>query len=269
MVPMEYTDRPPPAAFRGSGEPAEEGSMWIFGVNPVLEHLRADPRRVRRVLVAREAGRTAARVLSEADRSGVRTELAERRRLDRLFGTDHQGVAAEVEGFCYTDWETLRARTPACLLVADQVTDPRNLGALIRTAEAAGVGGVVVPRDRSAGVTAVVVKAAAGASAFLPVARVTNLARALRQLKESGYWIVGLDVAGDRSVFDFGFPERSAIVVGGEGRGLRPLTRASCDFLLRIPQEGRVGSLNVAVAAGVACFEWLRQRRRIDSSAAG
>jgi 23S rRNA (guanosine2251-2'-O)-methyltransferase len=164
-----------------------------------------------------------------------------------------------MHGFPYADWYDLVTRRPACLLLADQVTDPRNFGALVRSADATGVGGVVIPQDRSVSVTAVVAKAAAGATAFVPIARVVNLARALEELQRTGYWIVGLDGAAPRSLFDFSFPDRCALVVGAEGRGLRPLTRTKCDHLISIPMVGGVGSLNVSVAAAVALYERIRQ----------
>jgi len=132
---------------------------------------------------------------------------------------------------------------------------------LIRSAEGAGAGGMIVPQDRSAAVGAVVAKAAAGATSSLPVACVVNLARALGELQGAGYWVVGLDGAASQSLFDFSFPNLCALVVGAEGRGLRPLTRSKCDHLLSIPMLGNVGSLNVSVAAAVALYERVRQRR--------
>ena len=242
----------------------------LFGVNPVLEQLRREPGRIRRLYVARGAERAAARVLELARDAGVEVHPEDRRELDhRAAGQVHQGVAAEVEPHRYADFHDLVAERPSCLLAADQVSDPRNLGALVRSAEAAGVGGVILPRDRSAGVTAVAAKASAGATALLPIAQVTNLARALGELKEAGYWIVGLDAHGDRGLYEFAFPDPCVIVAGSEGKGLRPLTRATCDHVVSIPMAGRVGSLNVSVATAVACFERLRQRHRIDSPPRG
>jgi 23S rRNA (guanosine2251-2'-O)-methyltransferase len=160
------------------------------------------------------------------------------------------------------DLQDLIASKPACLVVADQVTDPRNLGALLRSAEGAGAGGIVVPRDRSAALSAVVAKASAGASAFIPIAEVVNLARALEEMKRAGYWIVGLDGGATQSVFDFAFPPLCGLVVGAEGKGLRPLTRSICDHLVSIPMLGRIQSLNVSVAAAVALYERVRQAAR-------
>jgi 23S rRNA (guanosine2251-2'-O)-methyltransferase len=245
---------------------------WLAGVNPVLEQLRRDPHAIRKVVVARGAVGRAAEVAEQAKRAGLEVEREDARRLHGLArGVAHQGVVALMHGFRYTEWHALVARQPACLLLADQVTDPRNLGALVRSADATGVGGVVIPQDRSVSVTAVVAKAAAGATAFMPIARVVNLARALEELQRAGYWVVGLDGAATQSLFEFSFPERCALVVGAEGKGLRPLTRAKCDHLISIPMVGRVGSLNVSVAAAVALYERFRRAgqgrcRQIDTT---
>jgi 23S rRNA (guanosine2251-2'-O)-methyltransferase len=235
---------------------------WLAGVNPVLEQLRRDPHAIRKVIVARGASGRAAEVAEQAKRAGLEVEREDARRLRGLArGVAHQGIVALMRGFRYADWYDLLRRRPACLLLADQVTDPRNFGALVRSADATGVGGVVISQDRSVSVTAVVAKAAAGATAVVPIARVVNLARALEELQRAGYWIIGLDGAAPRSLFDFSFPERCALVVGAEGRGLRPLTRAKCDHLISLPMVGGVGSLNVSVAAAVALYERIRQAR--------
>ncbi len=241
---------------------------WLAGVNPILEQLRRDPNAIRKVVVARGAMGGAAEVAERARRAGLEVEREDARRLHGLArGVAHQGVIALMHDFRYADWHDLVTRRPACLLFADQVTDPRNFGALVRSAAATGVGGVVIPQDRSVSVTAVVAKAAAGATAFVPIARVVNLARALEELQRAGYWIVGLDGASPRSLFEFSFPEHCALVVGAEGRGLRPLTRAKCDHLISIPMVGGVGSLNVSVAAAVALYERIRQAgaRRVST----
>lgn len=241
-------------------------SEILCGVQPVLEQIRSDPGRIRRIFVIRDGGPSAA-VVEAARRAEVAVVSAGRAELSqRAGGVAHQGIVAEVEPYAYADLEELLGTAPDCLLVADQVTDPRNLGALVRSAEAAGIGGVVLPKDRSAGITPVAAKAAAGATSLVPIARVTNLTRALEELKNTGYWIVGLDAGGKEDLFSFAFPDRCAIVVGSEGKGLRPLTRSTCDHVVAVPMVGRVASLNVSVAAAVAFFERLRQRHRIDSA---
>jgi 23S rRNA (guanosine2251-2'-O)-methyltransferase len=247
---------------------ADRPEGLLVGVNPILEQLRRDASAIRRIVVAQRVRAGAAEVAGEARRAGIEVVHEEPRRLRELAGgVAHQGVVAFVHAYHYDDWYELLARRPGCLLVGDQISDPRNLGALIRSAEAAGVAGLVVPQDRSAPMNAVVAKAAAGATSSLPVACVVNLARALGELKDAGYWVVGLDGAGPRSLFDFTFPDPCALVVGAEGKGLRPLTRSKCDHLVSIPMLGRVGSLNVSVAAAVALYERVRQRqaRKVSS----
>lgn len=248
--------------------PGGASAALLVGVNPILEQLRRDPRAIQQVLVARGARGGAERVAEAARQAGVRVAREDPRRVRELGGAlAHQGVVALRSAGEIVEIEDLVARRPACLLVADQVTDPRNLGALLRSAEATGVGGVVIPRDRSAPVTPVVAKASAGAIAFVPVTQIVNLARGLRELQHAGYWIVGLDGSAPQSLFDFAFPELCALVVGAEGKGLRPLTRASCDHLVSIPMLGHVGSLNVSVAAAVALYERVRQAavRRVST----
>jgi 23S rRNA (guanosine2251-2'-O)-methyltransferase len=255
--------RIPPGALRPHVARNDVSADLLVGVNPILEQLRRDPRMIRKVVVARGAHEGASRVAAAARSAGVEVEHADPSRLRTLArGLVHQGVVAWREASLPVDWHALLERRPPCLLVADQVTDPRNLGALLRSAEATGVGGVILPRSRAAGVTPVVAKASAGAAAFVPVARVANLVRALEDLKQGGYWVVGLEGSAAQSVFDFAFPELCALVVGGEGRGLRSLTRAHCDHLVSIPMLGRVDSLNVSVAAALALYERVRQAIR-------
>jgi len=243
---------------------AREKIDLVVGVNPVLEQIRREPGRVAKLLVAHGVHGGAARVAEAANRAGLKIVREDSRRLSTLAGgLAHQGVVAVLHGAgAVADFDELVASRPSCLLVADQVTDPRNLGALLRSAEGAGVGGVVVPRDRSAALSAVVAKASAGASAHVPIAQVVNLARALEELKRAGYWIVGLDGGAPQTVFDLDFPDPCVLVVGAEGKGLRPLTRSSCDHLVSIPMLGKIESLNVSVAAAVALYERVRQGRR-------
>jgi 23S rRNA (guanosine2251-2'-O)-methyltransferase len=181
-------------------------------------------------------------------------------------GAAHQGVVAEVRPSVPLDENSLldlltgQAR-PALILVLDGVSDPHNLGACLRTADAAGATAVVAPRDRAAGLSPAVRKVAAGAAETVPFAQVTNLARALRDMKEAGLWIAGTAGDGEQELFAADLSGPLALVFGSEGKGLRRLTRESCDFTLRLPMHGAVASLNVSVAAGIALYEALRQRR--------
>ena len=175
----------------------------------------------------------------------------------------HQGVGAELAEFQYAELEDLLAAPgPAFLLVLDGVTDPQNLGALVRSAHALGAGGVVLPKDRAAGVTPAVFKAAAGALEHCPVARVTNLARAVEQMKEAGVWTVALAADGDKDLESLDLSGPIALVLGSEGSGVRPLVRKTCDHVARIGMAGNVGSLNVSAAGAIALHEVARKRKK-------
>ena len=205
-------------------------------------------------------------LLARAEGAGVKVVPADDHRLDGLAsGGGHQGVVAlcqEVAAPVHLE-DVLSAVTPqTLLLLLDGVTDPRNLGACLRTAAAAGAQAVVVPRDRSATMTEVASKAAAGAAETLPLLAVTNLARAMDQIKEAGVWIAGATGAASATVFDLDLRGPLAWALGAEGSGLRRLTRERCDWLARIPMQGTVESLNVSVATGVCLFETIRQRGR-------
>lgn len=238
--------------------------MVVYGINPVLEALRAG-----RVAVLRVGARGDGRVrelLALAERRRVRVEQVERDLLDRLAGGGvHQGVVADVEDAArdYGIGELVRTAAAAPLIVVlDGIEDPHNLGAILRTADAAGADGVVMQQRRSAALGGAAAKASAGAIAHVRMAHVVNVARALDELKDAGVWTIGL--AGEASTpydaVDWTLP--SAVVLGAEGTGLRRLVRERCDRLAAIPMHGHVGSLNVSVAAGVVLFEALRQRRR-------
>ena len=238
-----------------------------YGIHAVRVLLSRQPQRVRRVLLAggRDAGRLA-ELRELAQRAGVPVASVDGAELDRLAaGERHQGVLAEVlprAGDPETQLEeALEAAGPApLLLVLDGVQDPHNLGACLRSADAAGVAAVIVPRDRAAGLTPVVRKVAAGAAETVPLVSVVNLARTLRDLKGRGIWLVGTDDAADRTLYQADLEGPLALVMGSEGEGMRRLTRECCDLLVSIPMAGAVESLNVSVATGVALFEAVRQR---------
>lgn len=244
----------------------------VYGRNPVREALRSE-RRVKRLwLSATLSPPVAEEFLALAAAVNVPTERLRPEDLGRIAQTSkHQGVVAEVEPFAYAEIDDIlqRARQreePPLLLVLDGVEDPHNLGAIIRSAEAAGAHGVVIPRDRAVAVTPVVEKAAAGAASYLPIALVTNIARTMEELKTQGIWLFGAtgDAQQDYTRADLTGP--TGLVLGSEGKGLRRLTREKCDFLIRIPMHGKVSSLNVSVAAGVLLFEARRQRLQRGSS---
>lgn len=238
----------------------------LTGPNAVREALVAG-RPLQTVLVAR--GRHGGRleeIVRLAKRNGVPVRFEDRARLDQMAGTrEHQGVLAMVAAKATFALEDLLAQpvsqaAPGLLVLLDGVEDPQNLGAIIRTALAVGAAGVVIPERRAAGLGDAAARASAGAVAHLPVARVTNVPRAMEALKSAGYWLVGLDERAERRYTDVDLTGSVALVLGGEGKGLHQLVRERCDFLVSIPSRGPVPSLNVSVAAGIALFEVLRQR---------
>ncbi|MGA8367745.1 MAG: 23S rRNA (guanosine(2251)-2'-O)-methyltransferase RlmB [Candidatus Acidiferrales bacterium] len=237
---------------------------WLTGFHAVEEALAAS-RPLDRIVIARgRHGERIAAVVQLAKSRGVPIRFEDRPQLDRLAGTrEHQGIAALAAAKPAVELEDLlRAKNPRGLLVLlDGVEDPHNLGAIVRTSLAAGAQGVVIPERRAAGLTDTVERASAGALAHLPVARVKNLVRAMDDMKERGYWLVGLDERAEKSYTDVDLSDSVGIVLGGEGQGLHELTRKRCDFLVSIPTAGPVRSLNVSVAAGVILFEAVRQRR--------
>jgi 23S rRNA (guanosine2251-2'-O)-methyltransferase len=242
-------------------------SELIYGRNAVLEALRGG-RQVEKILLAAGAHGAATHVERLAKEHAVPLETVERRELDRLAaGANHQGVVALVAAFAYVALDDLlaqaRQRGEPLLLLLDSVQDPQNLGTLLRTAEAVGAHGVVIPQHRAVGVTAAVVKASAGAIEHLPVAQVTNLTQTIEQLKAAGVWVVGVENTPQAQPYDQADLNRPlALVVGSEGRGLSRLVRQHCDFLVRLPMRGHVGSLNVAVAGSIVLYEAWRQQIR-------
>lgn len=240
--------------------------MIIYGINPVLEALRAG--RVTSIRVAtgfsRKKGDRTAELLTLAREHGVRIREVPDDVLDRESRQGvHQGVTADVEGLKdYSVDDLVREARVPLIVVLDGIEDPQNLGAILRTADAAGVDGVVVQSRRSASLGGAAAKASAGALAHVRIAEVVNIARALEELKAAGVWTVGLAGEASTSYDAIDFTVPSAIVLGAEGAGLRRLVRERCDFLASIPMAGHVGSLNVSVAAGVTLFEAVRQRRR-------
>ncbi len=237
------------------------------GIHAVREALQADSA-FDRILIAK--GRQDSRVeeiVQLARERGIAVRFEDRGQLDRLANTrDHQGVVAIAAARPATTLEDILERVNqskgrmGLIVLLDGVEDPHNLGAIIRTALAAGAHGVIIPERRAAGLTDTVARASAGALAHLPVAKVTNLARAMGELKEAGYWLVGLDEAGEKSYTEVDYTSPTGIVMGGEGSGLHELTRKRCDFVVSLPTIGPVKSLNVSVATGVVLFEALRQR---------
>lgn len=249
----------------------------IYGIHAVTEALKSRGRAFEYIAVAKERhdGRVQ-KIVEQCREVGVAVRFLPREQIERLIAREggreaaHQGVAAITSEKQYLDLEDLLARrrgSRSLLLLLDGVEDPHNLGAILRTADAAGADGVILPQRRSVGVTASVARASAGASEHLPIARVTNLGRALEQLKSHNIWTVGLDERASQSYETLDYKMDCALVLGAEGHGLHELIRRKCDFLVSIPVRGGVSSLNVSVAAGVVLYEVVRQRRAAGTSA--
>ncbi|MGV6477020.1 23S rRNA (guanosine(2251)-2'-O)-methyltransferase RlmB [Azotobacter vinelandii] len=240
----------------------------IYGVHAVEALLRHHPRRVKRLWLAE--GRQDPRVqalLELARQARIAVGQRERRELDEWAEGVHQGVVAEVSpsqvwGEAMLDELLDRCEGPPLLLVLDGVTDPHNLGACLRTADAAGAQAVIVPKDKSATLNATVRKVACGAAEVVPLVAVTNLARTLEKLRQRGLWTVGTAGEVEQELYGVDLRGPTVLIMGAEGKGMRRLTREHCDYLVRLPMVGSVSSLNVSVATGVCLFEALRQRSR-------
>ena len=239
----------------------------IFGINPVLEALKAHPERVQGIflLVGTLKGKKGL-IHSLARSHNIKVQRIPRSRFERLVGNEaHQGVVGTVFPYSYRPLETLlenwrKSRERALFVLLDGVEDPRNLGAIARTANTAGTHGIIVPKHRSAPINTAAAKAAAGAFSYTPVCRVTNLVTTIKVLKKEGVWVVGTAENADLSLYTHDFKADTAVVIGGEGKGLHPLVKRHCDVLVSIPTRGNIKSLNAAVATGVVLYEIIRQR---------
>ena len=235
--------------------------MIIYGVNPVLEAIRSRGARIRYVAVARDHGGKAGRVIVAANEAGVSLRLLPPAQIERLAGRGvHNGVVAEVDESAYADFDALVEREETSfVLVLDGITDPQNLGAILRVADGFGVSLVLIPEHDSAGLTPAAVKASAGASEWVPVALVTNLARSIERLQKRGFWVYGAAAEGT-APSSIDLRGKVAIVLGNEGKGIRRNVLEHCDGRVTIPMHGHVDSFNVATAAAVLCYEVRRQQ---------
>ena len=239
---------------------------YIYGINAVTEALKARGRAFQWVGMAKERNDIRLqRMIEDCRKLGVPLRFLTRMELDRMAGNAaHQGVVAVTSAKQYSDLDDVigakRGRYSFVILL-DGVEDPHNLGAILRTADAAGADGVIIPERRAAGVTGAVTKASAGASEHLPIAKVTNIARTIEELKDRNIWTVGLDERGKQTYDEVDYTMDCALVLGAEGKGLHDLVKKKCDFLVSIPMLGKVSSLNVSVAGGIVMYEAVRQRR--------
>ncbi|MEV5026473.1 23S rRNA (guanosine(2251)-2'-O)-methyltransferase RlmB [Paenibacillus sp. LPE1-1-1.1] len=241
----------------------------IAGKHPVLEALRSG-REINKIWIADGAQKTLTQpIVAEAKKFGIVVQFVDKRKLDSLTpGVTHQGVVAQAAAFAYVEVEEILERAKQkdeipFILLLDEIEDPHNLGSILRTAECTGVHGVIIPKRRSAGLTATVLKTSAGAAEHVPVARVTNLAQTIDKLKEAGVWVAGTDLDAKQDVYKMKFDMPLVVVIGNESKGMGRLIKEKCDFLVKLPMLGQLNSLNASVAAGVLMYEVVRQRRSI------
>ncbi len=242
---------------------------YIIGKNPVIEALKSD-RDVNKILIAEGSQKgQMQQVIGLAKEKNVLVQFVPKKKIDGLVEGNHQGVIAQVAAYQYAELDDLfsiaeqRNEAPFFILL-DEIEDPHNLGSIIRTADAVGAHGIIIPKRRAVGLTATVAKASTGAIEYIPVVRVTNMARTIDELKERGVWIAGTDASGkeDFRTFDGTLP--LGLVIGSEGKGIGRLVRDKCDFLIRLPMKGQVTSLNASVAAALLMYEVFRKRNPLE-----
>ena len=238
----------------------------IYGINPVMEALKDDRGNIEKVICTRgRNGERLRKILNLVTEKGIPVEVKDRTYIDRLAGNkSHQGIIGLCKTFHYASVDEVVAHRHELfkndlILILDGITDPQNLGSLIRTAHCCGANGVIIPEKRAATITGAVMKASAGAAQYTPIVRVVNLSRTIECLKKKGFWIYGADAHYGREIWTHNFDGHIGLVMGSEGEGIRPIIRKSCDFLVSIPLMGNVDSLNVSVAAGIIMYEILRK----------
>jgi 23S rRNA (guanosine2251-2'-O)-methyltransferase len=244
----------------------------LAGVNSIMEALRGK-RKVHKIYVQEgRAGKKVEELLRLAQKKGIFCQYVDKERLDGIYtSANHQGIVAQVDNYEYSSVDEILEQAALSgqepfILILDGIEDPQNLGSIIRTAECAGVHGIIIPQHSSAEVTAAVVRASAGAVEHIRIARETNLVSCIQRLKEQGLWVVGASMEGSQEYFHSQLPSPTALVIGGEGTGIRRLVRQNCDLLIRIPMLGSIASLNASVAAGLIMYEVMRQRLQREKS---
>ena len=261
-------ERPLRTAYEVRPEPKEEVEGQLEGRNALQEALRAG-RTIDKVFIAAgDTDRALQRLAAEAKEAGAVVVPVDRRKLDNMsFTRSHQGVIALTAAHEYATIDEILEEAAArgenaLIVICDELTDPHNLGAILRTAECAGAHGVIIPKRRSVGLTATVAKAAAGAMEYMKVARVTNVNNAIAELKEKGVWVFGTAAEGSVEMYKANLTVPAAIVIGNEGDGMSPLVRKNCDVMVNIPMKGKISSLNASNAASILLYEAVRQRQR-------
>lgn len=239
---------------------------WIIGKNPVMEALKSG-RSINKVLISDQLNQ-AQKIQKSAKLNGIIVQKVPKQKIDQLVDGNHQGVAASVAAYSYSDLDDLfavaekRSEHPF-FIILDEIEDPHNLGSILRTADAAGVHGVIIPKRRSVGLTATVAKTSAGAIEYIPVARVTNIANTIEDLKEKRVWVVGTEAEGSEDYRELDGAMPLALVIGNEGKGISRLVKEKCDWTVRLSMKGRVSSLNASVAAGLLMYEVYRKRNQL------
>jgi 23S rRNA (guanosine2251-2'-O)-methyltransferase len=245
-------------------------SEYIIGKNPVIEALKAN-REINKIFIAEGSqGGQMQQVTKLAKEMNVMVQFVPKKKIDQMVEGNHQGVVAQVAAYQYAELDDLflaaeKRNEPPFFLLLDEIEDPHNLGSIMRTADAVGAHGIIIPKRRAVGLTATVAKASTGAIEYIPVVRVTNLARTIDELKERGVWIIGTDAKGRQDYRTLDGTMSLALVIGSEGKGMGRLVREKCDFLVHLPMTGHVTSLNASVAAALLMYEVYRKRHNIGS----
>ncbi|HZK42994.1 MAG TPA: 23S rRNA (guanosine(2251)-2'-O)-methyltransferase RlmB [Syntrophomonadaceae bacterium] len=239
----------------------------LAGVNSIMEAMRAG-RNIHKIYIQEgKEGKRIEELVNSASNLGIYVQYVDRNRLDRMYTyTNHQGVVAQVAAYHYSDMKEIlevaaMKGEPPFILILDGIEDPQNLGSIIRTAECAGVHGVIIPKHNSVEANDTVARASAGAIEHMKVAQETNLVNTIKKLKEEGLWVVGADMSGSNDYYSTSIPSPTALVIGGEGRGIRRLVKENCDILVKIPMMGKIEALNASVAAALLIYEVVRQRK--------
>jgi 23S rRNA (guanosine2251-2'-O)-methyltransferase len=242
---------------------------YIVGKNPVIEALKSE-RDINKILIAEGSQRGQMQQITQlAKEANVIVQFVPKKKIDQISGENHQGVLAYIAAYQYAEIDDLFAAAekknePPFFLLLDEIEDPHNLGSIMRTADAAGAHGIIIPKRRAVGLTATVAKASTGAIEYIPVVRVTNMARTIEELKERGVWIAGTDASGKEDYRQFDSTIPLGLVIGSEGKGMGRLIRDKCDFLIHLPMVGKVTSLNASVAAALLMYEVYRKRHPLE-----
>ena len=240
---------------------ADSREILIWGIHPILEILHNGPEQVGEISIQQPgSAKNLQAIISLAERHRIKIGSVAKITIPGEANPNHQGVLARIKGHQTIDLSELLKAPPPLLVALDSISDPHNLGAIIRSAAAAGAATILIPKDRAAQITGTVVKVAAGALAHIKICRVTNLSDSLRTLKDSGYWIFGAAGEGQQTIYEADFSGPTCLVIGSEGKGIRKLVRKQCDFLVKIPMGKKINSLNASVAAGIILFEIARQK---------